>query len=324
MAGATAPRGRSRLARLRVRLRKELRLFLRALPVAVDGYFGDRLAQHAAGIAYRVLFSLAPLAIVLVSAFGLVLRDEGLRADVTSTVVGWLPVSAEGEDTVGDAIESLANPTSALGLLSIVLFAWAATGMMAAIRNGLETALRVEARRPAARGKLVDLLLVVGVGVLVIATIATAFVAQVVTRFADGVAGTLGVRGGLVAELVRLAVPLGLVTVAVMVLYRLAPSRRLDRGDAVAGAVVTAVLFVGISAASAQVYEQVAQLSVVYGSITVALVFLYSVYLYASALLLGAALAAARGRAGGAAAAPVPLSVWLRRAARGLFVQRGP
>jgi hypothetical protein len=54
------------------------------------------------------------------------------------------------------------------------------------------------------------------------------------------------------------------------------------------------------------------------------LVFLYSVYLYASALLLGAAVAAARGRAAGAAAAAVPLSVWLRRAARGLFVQRGP
>ena len=41
---------------------------LRAVPAAIDGYFRDRLTQHAAGIAYRVLFSLAPLTIVLVSS----------------------------------------------------------------------------------------------------------------------------------------------------------------------------------------------------------------------------------------------------------------
>ena len=43
-------------------------------PSAIDGYFGDRLGQHAAGIAYRVLFSLAPLSIVLVSIVGVVLQ----------------------------------------------------------------------------------------------------------------------------------------------------------------------------------------------------------------------------------------------------------
>ena len=49
---------------------------LRVIPQAVDGYFADRCTQHAAGIAYRVLFSLVPLSIVLVAIFGLVLRNE--------------------------------------------------------------------------------------------------------------------------------------------------------------------------------------------------------------------------------------------------------
>ena len=45
-----------------------------SLPQAIDGYFADRCRQHAAGIAYRVLFSLVPLSIVLVAIFGIVLQ----------------------------------------------------------------------------------------------------------------------------------------------------------------------------------------------------------------------------------------------------------
>ena len=56
-----------------------LRTLLRVIPQAVDRYFADRCTQHAAGIAYRVLFSLVPLSIVLVAIFGLVLRNDHLR-----------------------------------------------------------------------------------------------------------------------------------------------------------------------------------------------------------------------------------------------------
>jgi len=87
-----------------------------------------------------------------------------------------------------------------------------------------------------------------------------------------------------------------------------------------AGSFVTALLFLAISAASAFIYEKTTRLSVIYGSITVALVFLYSVYLYASALLFGAGVAAAWSRPpqgpGG------PLLVQVRRAIVGLFVHR--
>jgi uncharacterized BrkB/YihY/UPF0761 family membrane protein len=51
----------------------------------------DQCPQQAAGIAYRVLFSIAPLAIVLVSIFGLVLQDDGVRQDVVDSIVDALP-----------------------------------------------------------------------------------------------------------------------------------------------------------------------------------------------------------------------------------------
>jgi membrane protein len=310
----------SRLARWPLEI---LRKLVRVVPIAIDGYFADRLVQHAAGIAYRVLFSLAPLAIILVSILGVVLRDDVRREDMVDLIVGWLPVTEEGSNTVEDAITKLASPTSAVGIISLLVFFWAATGMMASIRTGLEAALRVERRRPAARGKLVDIVLVAGAGALVILMIAVTVVAQVVTRFVDDAAEVVGFEGGLLAELLRAAIPLLVTTVIVMLLYRFVPSRRLRLGDAVAGGIVTGVLLVAISAASAVVYDRVAELSVIYGSITVVLVFLYSVYLYASALLFGAEIAAAWS-APPSEEPPEPLRDQVRRAVLGLFVHQEP
>src|SRR5262245_5257823 len=290
----------------------------RAVPTAIDGFFRDRLTQHAAGIAYRVLFSLAPLAIVLVWIVGVVLQDDARRQHVIDEIVGWLPFTSEGSDTVEDAITRLASPTSALGLISLLLFFWAASGMMGSLRTGLEAALRVERdrRRPAVRAKIVDLVLVVSAGVLVLVMIATAIVAQIVTRLVSSVADELGVSSGLFAELTRVVVPLLVSTIVVVLIYRFVPARRLRFRDAVAGGVVTGLLLLAISAASALVFEHVADLSVIYGSLTAVLVFLYSVYLYAVAVLFGAEPAAT--------GPGEPLLAQVKNAVLGLFVRRDP
>jgi membrane protein len=325
MAEAPAPEERSfgvRMARWPLGIVQNL---VRAVPMAIDGYFRDRLSQHAAGIAYRVLFSLVPLTIVLVTIVGVVLQDDARRDQVVDEIVSHLPFTEEGTTNIEDAITRLASPTSAVGLISLVLFFWGSSGMMGAVRTGLEAALRVDplGRRPAARAKLVDLILVAGAGVLLIAVIVLAILAQVVTRLVGGAAEAVGLEGGLLPEVLRIAIPLVVATVVVMLLYRFVPARRLRFGDAVVGGVVTGLLLLAISAASAFVYDKVAGLSVIYGSITAVLVFLYSVYLYASALLFGAELAAAWS-APPEEGPSEPILFQVRRAVLGLFVRQEP
>ena len=325
MAEAPAPEERSfgvRVARWPLGIVQNL---VRAVPMAIDGYFRDRLSQHAAGIAYRVLFSLVPLTIVLVTIVGVVLQDDARRDQVVDEIVSHLPFTEEGTTNIEDAITRLASPTSAVGLISLVLFFWGSSGMMGAVRTGLEAALRVDplGRRPAARAKLVDLVLVAGAGVLLIAVIVLAILAQVVTRLVGGAAEAVGLEGGLLPEVLRIAIPLVVATVVVMLLYRFVPARRLRFGDAVVGGVVTGLLLLAISAASAFVYDKVAGLSVIYGSITAVLVFLYSVYLYASALLFGAELAAAWS-APPEEGPSEPILFQVRRAVLGLFVRQEP
>jgi membrane protein len=321
MGDVTEP-GHTRLLRLATWPLRVLRRLVAVLPVAIDGYFAHRLTQHAAGIAYRVLFSLVPLTIILVSIFGLVLQDDELRADVIDEIVGWLPITDTGRQDVENAITDIATPASALGLLSLLVFAWAATGMMAAIRNGLETAMDVRRSRPAVRGKLVDFVLVAAAGVLVLVAVGANLAIQVANRVATNVADAVGLDWDGFGWLVGTAAPVALSTVVVMLLYRFVPARGLQFREAVAGAIVTGLLFLAISLASAFLYEKAARLSFVYGSITAVLVFLYAVFLFAAALLLGAEVASAWGRPQDGPGEPV--LVQIRRAAVGLFVHRDP
>src|SRR4051812_17678705 len=91
---------------------KLLRTLLRVIPQAIDGYFADRCGQHAAGVAYRVLFSLVPLSIVLVAIFGIVLRNDEIRTDVINQIVDALPLSESGGANVTRQIEDLASPAT--------------------------------------------------------------------------------------------------------------------------------------------------------------------------------------------------------------------
>lgn len=289
-----------------------MKKLLRVVPDALQRYFADRCPQHAAGISYRVLFSIAPLAIVLVSIFGLVLQNESVRDSVTNAIVDYLPVTAAGRKDVEKAITEIATPASAAGLVGLVVFAWAATGMMASIRAGLETAMSVTQRRPMARGKLVDVLLIVGAAALVLVTVGLTGAGEYLQRVTDStVAGWL----------LRLAWFLLSIGVVLLV-YRFVPARGIAFRDGLAGAVVTAVLLQAISLASALILDKTTSLSVVYGSLTSALVFLYSIYLYASSLLLGAEVAAAWSRPPGPPGPPIRAQV--RRGILGLFVRQAP
>ena len=301
-------------------MRATARKLLRVVPEAVQGFYADHCPLQAAGIAYRVLFSIVPLAIVLVSIFGLVLQNDEIRQRVVNSIVDFLPVSAAGKKDVEKALSSIATPASAAGLVSLAVFAWAATGMMTSIRQGLESAMHVVHSRPSARGKFVDLMLVVGTGALVLLTALVTALGGIVEGYVgriggDG-AGTLAHAGARVLAFV-------LVVAVVLLLYRFVPTRGIHFRDGLAGALVTAVLLTLISLASGFVYDKAASLSVIYGSLTVGLVFLYSMYLYSSALLLGAEVAASWARP-----EPVepgdPVLTQIKNGVLGLFVSQKP
>ncbi len=221
-----------------------------------------------------------------------------------------------------NAINALAEPAGAVGLFSIVVFAWTASGMMASIRIGLETAMRVEAGRPTVRAKVVDLALVVGVGLIVLVSVFLTVLGDLLRGWLIEAVGASGIAQNPLSDLLGGAVWFAVSVLVLVGMYRFVPARGPGVRDALVGAVVAGILFAGISFASGFIFSKATSLSSVYGPLTTIFVFLYSVYLYAWALLLGAEVAAAWSRP--VITNPTPLREQLRAAIIGLFVRRPP
>lgn len=300
-------------------LRALVRGVAHALPRAVEDLFRDRCTQYAAAIAYRVLFSLFPLTIAVVSIFGLVLQDDELRQRVINELLDFLPVSESGKGDIQRSIEEIASPLSAIGLISLVALLWGASGMMASIRLGLEAALKVERGRPAAHAKAVDFILVAASGVLVLLVVGMsafgAFFSHLVDRFTEwaGVAAAAGV-------LLRDGLQLVAIAVTVLLLYRFVPARKLRRGGALAGAILTAIGVWGATKVLAIVFADFSRYNLIYGSLAGVMTFLFFVYVVALILLLGAEFAHAWSQPPGPPGPPV--GVRLAGFVRGLFVHQ--
>jgi len=310
---------RNRLVRAPLgRLGAVFRGIFRALPVAIEDVFKDRCTQYAAAISYRVLFSLFPLTIFLVSIFGLVLQDDELRQKVIEELIDILPVSDSAQVNVKRSVEGIATPFSAIGLISLVALLWGASGMMASIRIGLEAALKVERGRPAAHAKLVDLVLVGAAGVLVLLVVGLSAFGAFFSKLADDAFKRLGIDASMPGVFIRDGIQLVVIGVTVLLLYRFVPARRIRRTGALAGAILTAVGIWGATKVLAIVFSDFSRYNLIYGSLAGVMTFLYFVYVVAWILLLGAEFAYAWSQPPGPPGPP--LRTQARLLVSGLFV----
>ena len=317
--GAVEPHGRLvRLARWPLERLGALGTgVLNAFPRAVEDLFRDRCTQYAASIAYRVLFSLFPLTIFLVSIFGLILQDDELRQTVIDELIAFLPVSEEGQGNIERSIEGIASPLSAFGFISLIALLWGASGMMASIRIGLEAALKVDRGRPAAHAKLVDLVLVVITGLLVLLVVGLSAFAAFFGRLVDRVSEELGIvsPSGI---FLRNGLQIAAVAVMALMLYRFVPARRLRARGAIAGALVTALGTWGATKVLALIFSDFSRYNLIYGSLAGVMTFLFFVYVVALILLFGAEFAYAWSQPPGPPGPPVRARVI--GVFRGLFV----
>jgi membrane protein len=245
-------------------------------------------SRQAAAIAYYVLLSLFPLILFLASVAGLVLRDEGLRADFVSALADALPVTESGTNEIESALKGVSANAGTIGLISLITLLWTASGMMGAIRGSLDSIDPETPPRPFARGKIVDLIMLAGAAVLLSASAGL----TVATRVARGeVQDSVGFSG-LLYDVARELVPIAVGTGLLILLLRYAPSGAPRTKDIWPAALVGSILLWGLSVGFASFIDAFGRYNVVYGSLAAIVVFLFFVYLAANIVLLSAAFAA--------------------------------
>ena len=298
---------------------------------AIQAFRLSRGPQLSAAISYRFIFSVFPIAIFLVSILGIFLQDAQTRQDIVDAVVGLFSLNPESAARLDRALESVPPTWSAVGLVSLVITLWTASGLMGAVRIGVNAVwqIDVDRDRPFVRSKLVDFVLVVGVGVLLAASALLTGVAQIVDRAADEAEENLGALGDLIQAgsfVFGILVPVVIAFVTFALLYRFVPATRVRLRDVLVGALVAAVAFQLLTVGFAYFVRTFGNYDVVYGSLGTVVAFLYFVYLGAIVFLMGAGLAASwRGSAADRRPPSVPdtrpILTRMREMVRGLFVR---
>jgi membrane protein len=294
------------------------------------GYARANSALYAAAIAYYVLFSIVPIAILAFSVFGLVLRDEGRREEIVDYVLDQLPLTqTEGRQDVADLLESVQAASGTIAIIGIVVALWTASSVFSAIRRALNNVWRVDEARPFAQSKLVDFLQI-GLlsAILIVSLVATGVVRAVREASADQWGPIAGQSP--LWEIPFALIPAAVTFVTFATLYHIVPATRPGLRDVLPGAVVATVLFELLKNSFAIYVANFNNYDVVYGSLAGIALFLFYTYLSSAILLFGAEVAHTSERFhAGAFEDEIhpkvpgdPISEQALRALRGLFLRQ--
>lgn len=260
---------------------------------SVVAFRKHRCTHLAAAVAYRALFSVVPLAALLVAVFGWVLRLPDVERMVLERMMTRLPLR---ENLVTDALRAVADSSGSLTVIGALALVWAGSGLFGTLRDSLNVVWSAGEGRGMLKAKLVDVAALGGLaGLLALSIMATTGLHAL-----HGAAGTffeawpaLGVTWDLLAWMLP-----GVVTFAAFAfVYGYMPRDRRGVRAVWPGAAVATVLFEAAKHGFTVYSANFGRYEVLYGALGTVMLFMLWVFVSANILLFGAELAAALERA---------------------------
>lgn len=271
------------------RVRVDWRLVAGLLRRATVNFVEDRCTVLAAAISYFALFSLFPLVLLAAAVFGIVLRDPGVRDRVLNAVVDAIPVEAP---SVANSLRALADLGPTLSVVATIGTLWTASALASAIRNALDIVFEVRRPRALLQAKVLDYLVLLGVGLLFLASLALTTAWRVVESQADVRWGLLDGNLRWVWDTGAILIPAVMTFLMFLLLYRVLPHQRTRLLHIWPGALLAAVGFEVAKALFATYVANFSNYDVVYGSLGGVIALLFWVYVSANILLFGAEVSA--------------------------------
>lgn len=240
----------------------------------------------AAQLAYFALLTLFPLLMLLAAFAGLVVDDPGsLLGTLAERMGGFLPV--EAVELLTDYVERTlrVSPAGAL-LFAVLLLLGSGSAAAQAVIKAADRAYGVRETRPLWRLWGISVVMILGLALLVGALVVAAFGPEA-GRYAQKLAG-LPETSPIPWAAIRWAVAFFAVTLALAVLYYLAPNADIPFTWITPGGIAATVLMLGSSAALSLYVSNVGRYDQVYGQLGAVVVLMLWLYVTGLVVLLGA------------------------------------
>ena len=277
----------SRLSRAWRLLPRGVRVPIGVMAKTIRLYSDDSCGTYAAAIAYYAIFSLVPLSLIILSIFGLVVKE----ATITKFVFDQLPLKETPSVRANvEQIVQRAHDISVAGLsFGVIALIWSSSGIFSAVRKGLNAASHRKRQRPYWHNKLMDFTLIPALGLLITLSVGLTGASQVVIERLGGI-GPLNFDTNLALRISSYAIPAAISFGMFALLYKYVPTVRPGWPETLAGATFATVLFELAKNFYALVFGLTAfsKDTAIYAGFGNALGFLLWLFLNASILLLGA------------------------------------
>jgi membrane protein len=118
-----------------------------------DEFYADNSTMLAAAVAYSLLFSLFPFALVLISFAGFMMTSPEIENQVISAMGTLIPVA---RGLIVNTLETVIKVREATGIIALLLLVWSALSFFNALRTSLNRAWGAPPGQTYVKGRLMD------------------------------------------------------------------------------------------------------------------------------------------------------------------------
>ncbi len=253
-----------------------MRRLISAFREALLRYSRDGCAFLAQSVAFNAIFSVFPLAVLVLSAATLFFPDSEHR---TLAFVNTLAPALH--DYIAKNLYTYVYGRGISSLIAAAVLLWSGKNLFMGLAFALDRALAVPKGRPLVHNLLLSFVMLPVTGILLLIAIALPVVLSVTFH----VAGIHDPRR--ITHILAYLISIALVFIVAVVLYRWLPNRRNSWAFAFRGAAVVAVAWPAVQYAFAAYVTHV-DFTLIYGALSAPLVLLLWFYCIGSIFLFGA------------------------------------
>ncbi|HEX9634860.1 MAG TPA: YihY/virulence factor BrkB family protein [Candidatus Limnocylindria bacterium] len=256
---------------------------------AVAGFIEHEGPANAGSMAYFAMLSMFQLLVLGVVALSYIVGEGEARRFIVDQIQAGSPIDPE---TVGAVIDAVIESRGGISLFGLIFLVWGALGIFSAMNKGISRAFAVGKPRPFLQDQLLGLTLIAITGVLGVASIAIGIVTGII-QAAAGDAASAVPGGELALGAIGFVLPLVLIFVAFLVLYRIVPNRPVTIREVWPGALVAAVLWTVLRIGFTWYATSIARYDTAFGPISAGVSLLVFLYFASLVVLFGAEVARA-------------------------------
>lgn len=254
---------------------------------ALSSFGSHNGTSFAAAISYNAIFAIFPLILFILGFLGFFIHSTSQRQQLVNGIFSSLGQGVS-KGALSSQVNAVAGGSGAIGIVGLIIAAWSASGVFSQIRTSLNVVWNVTKPRPLVQGKLRDLAMVLGVGLILLLSIVATGVLTAVQGFGNQIfGGSLGIVPHIFFAILYVIIPPAISFVAFSLIYWLVPHAELRFKDVWLGALVAAILFEIVQLGFAYYVADFGHYNKTYGALGGVIAFLFFVYLSACIVLLG-------------------------------------